>query len=75
MQCKDMPWIESDSAAAEFMTTASEAELERAMKEVEGLAERLGRLHAPTRDRLNALALAMFRKGCDRFGESFAVPF
>ena len=60
MQCKDLPWAQSDNAPAVFMASASEADMEQAMKDIDELAKRLGRLHAPTRRRLEALSLAIY---------------
>lgn len=75
MTCKDWPWIESESAAAEFMATASESDLVVAMDHIDRMADNLGRFHKPTQRRLKALSHTIYEKGCERFGEFFAMPF
>lgn len=75
MISKCMPWLDSESAAAEFMATAPEEDLLTAMDIIDRLADNLGRFHGPTAQRLKALSQAIYEKGCERFGDFFACPF
>lgn len=75
MTCADQPWTEDDALADAYFATGTEFEL---FHDYWDLMLRVGRWrerHAPTADRLEALADKMDRVCSDRFGVDWNIPF
>jgi len=75
MTCADQPWTEDDALADAYFATGTEPDL---FRDYWDLISRVGRWrerHAPTADRLEALADKMDRVCSDRFGPDWNIPF
>lgn len=75
MTCEDQPWTEDDALADAYFATGTERQLFYDYWDLLSRVNRWRARHAPTADRLEALAGKMDRVCSDRFGEDWNVPF
>ena len=75
MTCADFSWHEDEALAAERFATGTEAELRDDYWDLWRRVSRWRHRHAPTADRLEALADQLERVGDERFGVDWNRPF